>query len=144
MQGYVLSDGVNLTARLENLTKLYGTRVIISGETIQNLANPKKYSLRFLDMVIVKGRTAPVAIFELLEALLPQKMALRLQTQASYEQGVAYYRKQQFSQAQACFETMQAIDPNDLLAQIYLQRVTQAIEHGLPTEWDSVITLIDK
>jgi adenylate cyclase len=58
----VIGDAVNLGARLESLNKQYGTRIIISEATRQELK--QAYDLRPLGEVVVKGKTQPVAIFE--------------------------------------------------------------------------------
>ena len=59
----VIGDNVNLGARLESLNKEYGTRIIISDATRSRLRQP--YTTRPLGDVIVKGKTRPVAIYEL-------------------------------------------------------------------------------
>src|SRR5688500_2616752 len=61
----VIGDSVNLGARLESLNKEYGTRIIISEAT--RAALPDRYLLRPLGNVVVKGKTKPVAIFEVKE-----------------------------------------------------------------------------
>lgn len=58
----VIGDAVNLGSRLESLNKQYGTRIIISDATRERLSRP--YRLRPLGDVVVKGKTQPVAIFE--------------------------------------------------------------------------------
>jgi adenylate cyclase len=60
----VIGDAVNLGSRLESLNKQYGTRIIISDATRQQLNGA--YRLRPLGDVVVKGKSQPVAIFELL------------------------------------------------------------------------------
>ncbi len=60
----VIGDAVNLGSRLESLNKQYGTRIIISDATRQRLSRP--YRLRPLGDVVVKGKTQPVAIFEVI------------------------------------------------------------------------------
>ena len=60
----VIGDAVNLGSRLESLNKQYGTRIIISESTKEHLK--KKYMFKPLGDVIVKGKTKPVAIFELI------------------------------------------------------------------------------
>jgi adenylate cyclase len=62
----VIGDNVNLGARLESLNKDYKTRIIISEATRARLA--KSYELRPLGDVVVKGKTRPVAIFEVVSA----------------------------------------------------------------------------
>ena len=61
----VIGDAVNLGSRLESLNKQYGTRIIISEATRIQLKG--KYVLRPLGDVVVKGKTQPVAIFELVQ-----------------------------------------------------------------------------
>jgi adenylate cyclase len=59
----VIGDNVNLAARLESLNKDYKTRVIISDATRIRLTTP--YDTRALGEVVVKGKTRPVSIFEI-------------------------------------------------------------------------------
>lgn len=58
----VIGDAVNLGSRLESLNKTYGTRIIISDATRSQLSG--RYVFRPLGDVVVKGKTKPVAIFE--------------------------------------------------------------------------------
>jgi len=58
----VIGDAVNLGSRLESLNKEFGTRIIISDATRQRLKGD--YEFRPLGDVVVKGKTYPVAIFE--------------------------------------------------------------------------------
>ncbi len=58
----VIGDAVNLGARLESLNKDYGTRIIISEATRARLKG--RYDIHPLGDVIVKGKSTPVAIFE--------------------------------------------------------------------------------
>ncbi|HEX8030723.1 MAG TPA: adenylate/guanylate cyclase domain-containing protein, partial [Vicinamibacterales bacterium] len=58
----VIGDAVNLGARLESLNKEYGTRIIISQFTRDRLKG--QYDIHPLGDVVVKGKTLPVAIFE--------------------------------------------------------------------------------
>ena len=59
----VIGDNVNLGSRLESLNKEYGTRIIISDATRTRLS--REPALRPLGNVTVKGKTRPVAIFEI-------------------------------------------------------------------------------
>ena len=63
--GYTVhGDNVNLTARLEQLNKDYGTRIIISEQT-RVLIEPGEYKFRALGDVSVRGRQQPVTIYTL-------------------------------------------------------------------------------
>ena len=58
----VIGDAVNLGSRLESLNKEFGTRIIISDATLRRIGGA--YAVRPLGDVVVKGKTKPVAIFE--------------------------------------------------------------------------------
>jgi adenylate cyclase len=60
----VIGDNVNLGSRLESLNKEYRTRIIISEATRGRLA--RTYDTRPLGAVVVKGKTRPVDIFEVI------------------------------------------------------------------------------
>ncbi len=67
----VIGDNVNLGARVEGLTRKYNTDFIITGSTLDKIrgliAEGKLWRLkvRGLDMVVVKGKAEPVAIYEI-------------------------------------------------------------------------------
>ena len=59
----VYGDAVNLAARLEQLNKDYGTRVLISGATRELLNGA--YELAPVGEVVVRGKTVPVKLYRL-------------------------------------------------------------------------------
>jgi adenylate cyclase len=60
----VIGDAVNIASRLEGANKIYGSEIIIGPET-RRLAG-EAISVRELDEITVKGRTAGLKIYELL------------------------------------------------------------------------------
>ena len=71
----VIGDAVNLGSRLESLNKTYGTRIIISEATKAQLTG--QYDVRPLGDVVVKGKTRPVAIFQVVERTHPDAAGTR-------------------------------------------------------------------
>ena len=136
IQGDAYSDNVNLTARLEGLTKFYGVSMLISGQTLEHLSNPDQYQIRFLDQAIVKGRNEAIAVYEVLDAEIEEICNLKLQTQANFEQGIGCYRDRALTDAKACFERVLAVNPLDKTAELYLERVERLLEHGVPENWN--------
>jgi len=59
----VYGDAVNLAARLERLNKERGTRVLVSGSTVEQLSG--SYPLKSIGEVTVRGKASPVSVFEL-------------------------------------------------------------------------------
>jgi len=144
IQGDAFSDNVNLTARLEGLTKFYGVSMLISGQTLEHLSNPAQYQIRFLDRAIVKGRNEAIAVYEVLDAESEEICKLKLQTQPNFAQGVGCYRERAFTDAKVCFEQVLVVNPLDKTAKLYLERVEGLLEHGIPENWNEAWAFSDK
>ncbi|WP_112322496.1 AAA family ATPase [Oceanibium sediminis] len=80
MQCGVLGDAVNTASRIEGLTKLYRTPLLLSRTTVDALGAPDRFDLRPLGPAHVAGRKAPVDLFECLDALPEAQRANRLAT----------------------------------------------------------------
>ncbi len=144
IQGDAFSDNVNLTSRLEGLTKFYGVAMIISGQTLEHLSNPDRYQIRFLDRAIVKGRNEAISVYEVLDAEVEEVRSLKLKTQPDFDRGVQCYRDRDINDAKLCFEQVLAIHPADKTAKLYLERVESLIEQGIPDDWSEAWVFIDK
>ncbi|MFC1743995.1 adenylate/guanylate cyclase domain-containing protein [Candidatus Riflebacteria bacterium] len=64
LEGTVISDAVNLTSRIESLTKNYKCPIIVSGKVSEEIGENEKFIFRFLDEVKVKGKSKAVPLFE--------------------------------------------------------------------------------
>lgn len=144
MQGDAFSDNVNLTARLEGLTRFYGVSLVISEYAYNHLSDPTAYQVRFLDRVVVKGRTESIAIFELLDGLPPAERTLKQASQPLFEQGLVFYQGGEFAQARQQFEQVLMDNPADKPAALYLQRIDQLLQQGVPSDWDGIWQLAEK
>ncbi len=144
MEGDALSDTVNLTARLEGLTKFYGVALLISQPTLELLSHPEDYQMRFLDRAIVKGRNEPIGVYEILNAEPEAVRRLKLQTQETFEQGLDHYRRGALTEASHAFESVLTTNPSDKTAQLYLDRVRILQEQGIPDSWNGVWAFNEK
>lgn len=138
----VLGDNVNLGARLESLTKSYGVK-ILSSEASKALVPPELFLWRFIDYVRVKGREAPVQIYELVNLQEAASMLEQAQV-ASSEQATQLYQQGQFQQAYQAFKQHQGYWPHDELALLYQQRCQHYLAHPPAANWDGVFTHTNK
>jgi adenylate cyclase len=144
MQGDALSDIVNLTSRLEGLTKFYGVSMLISEQVLQKLNDPSQYEIRFLDRATVKGRSEPIFIYEVMDGESEEVKALKFQTRADFEAGLEHYYSQNFVDAKRYFEQVLAVNLADKTAKLYLERVNILLESGVPENWDGVWNFTQK
>lgn len=138
MQADALSDTVNLTARLEGLTKFYGVSMLISDSVVHDLVEPQRYQLRFLGEAVVKGRTEPIGIYEVVDVDDESDRALKRQTLEDFQKGVAAYCQGNFVTAKAYFETVLALHPQDQPAQRFLTQTQDCLDFGPPSDWTGV------
>jgi adenylate cyclase len=144
MQGDAFSDNVNLTARLEGLTKFYGVSLLISEQALSQLSHPETYQIRFLDRAIVKGRNEPISVYEILEAEAEEIRTLKLKTQPDFEQGIEHYCQANLAEARNQFEKVLDTNPADKTAKLYLERVNLLAERGVPANWNGMWTFSEK
>ncbi|EGJ31155.1 MULTISPECIES: ATP-binding protein [Moorena] len=139
MDTTVIADTVNLASRLESLTKIYGTEILISKPTLNYLDNRDSYHYRCLGRVKVKGKSQPVEIFEVYDANPENLIAFKSGTTPRFEEAVAYYVEEDFAQAQQIFEELLQINHQDRVVELYIERCAKARLFGV-SELDIVIT----
>ncbi len=137
MQSTVISDAVNLTARLESLTKDYGVSIIISQPTMQALSAPDKYKTRRLDHVHIKGKPEPLIVHEIFEGDSVEIVAKKTATRQTFENGMDLYQSRQFAEASVHFSNVLREYPKDKAAEIYLERAARYMVQGAPADWDN-------
>jgi hemerythrin len=125
MDSTVIGDAVNLTARLEEATKIYHSPLIISQNTLYDLADPDKYHIRFLDRIRVKGKSQPLSIFEVFDNDAPELRSSKEACQPLFDEAIAYYHLKDIPRATELLKKCVEIAPNDIPALIYLERCNE-------------------
>jgi adenylate cyclase len=138
----VIGDGVNLSSRLEGVTKEYGCDIIIS-EFTYNLCSDRLW-VRQLDKIRVKGKHQAVNIYELIS---DRSTPLHANTQEflhHYQAGRNAYILRDFTQAIARFKLAQVIEPTNQAVHIHLERAYKYQQIPPPKSWDGIWTIITK
>ncbi|MCB0154690.1 MAG: response regulator [Anaerolineae bacterium] len=144
MESTVISDAVNLSARLEGLTKIYGASILISENVLYDLHQVTQYHFRFLDKVQVKGKNEPISVFEIFDGDADEVLALKLSSRTDFEKGLLHYHSQEFGPAKDYFEKVLLLDPTDKAAHLYLKRISHFMSYGVPADWQGIELLIEK
>ncbi|MDP2689768.1 MAG: adenylate/guanylate cyclase domain-containing protein [Deltaproteobacteria bacterium] len=124
-----IGDTVNLASRLEGMNKLYGTAVIVSESTRE--AAGGSFEFRELDLVRVKGKEKPVAIYEL--------AGWKGQGEAPVEdfhEGLRLFRARDFVAAGKVFNRLAA--EGDGPSMLYAGRCAEYLTSPPPKGWDGV------
>lgn len=129
-----IGDNVNLASRLEGMNKLYGTEIIASENTVKMSSD--KFLFRELDLVRVKGKEQPAAIYELMDFL--PAVAGKAELAKLFSEALLMYKSRVFEDAKKKFAEILEKFPNDGPAKLYFQRCADYIASPPSPEWDGV------
>jgi adenylate cyclase len=136
----VMGDHVNLSSRTEGLTKVYGVEIILTEFTLAQVQS--EFAVRKLDLIRVKGKEQPVAIYQLLgvaaDAAHYDDLVYR------YEEALTEYQAGHWQEAGAQFERLAADYPADRPTRLFLQRCREFAAHAPDGAWEGVYTMTHK
>ncbi|SCA55707.1 Adenylate cyclase [Candidatus Terasakiella magnetica] len=138
----VIGDGVNLAARLESGAKQYGAHILISEFTFKQLKGT--YRTRAMDHVVVKGKTEPVGIYEVLDYHTEETFPNMVDGLAHFRDGIECYHKGAFDDGIEKFKKVLELNPKDKASEIYIERCEHLKETVNPDEWDGVWVMTSK
>jgi predicted ATPase/class 3 adenylate cyclase len=139
----VVGDPVNLAARIESLTRRFGSFLLISHETRDRLKNPEAFELRRIDRVRVKGKRNPIDLYEVLDAEPALRRDAKRQTRARFDEALSAYIDGRFDEAERLFRACVVSAPEDGAAE---QLAVRSREYRLkpPVGWDGVDGFTEK
>jgi len=136
MEPTVIGDAVNVTSRLEGLTKDYGRHLLV-GEAAADLVSDT-FRLQFVDRVTMKGKTKPLRVYSVVsrrDAAPDTQMTAYLE---AYELAHVSYSAGNVKEALPLFESCLQFSPDDALVRLYIQRCNTFLEHPSEAEWTGV------
>jgi adenylate cyclase len=139
----VLGDAVNLASRLEGVNKEYKTRTIISEFTLAAMLHPEKFIMRELDLIVVKGKTEPVKIFEVMQVKPGMDEKCR-QVSKMFGEALSLYRTQKWNEAEQMLLEILKVIPNDGPSNVFLERCAFFRENPPGAEWNGVNVMTHK
>ncbi|MCO4745539.1 MAG: hypothetical protein KC912_12175 [Proteobacteria bacterium] len=130
-----IGDAVNTASRIEGLSKVYGTEVLIGQATRELIGD--QFTVRVVDRVRMKGKAKPVRVYELL-AEGPVDAAKR-EWIAAYEAAFDAYQAREFGAARARFEALP-----DAASSVLAKRCAAYEEQSPGQDWDGTFQLLTK
>ena len=114
METTAISDAVNVASRLERLTRLYGARILVSGEVFADLPEELRAGAREFGPQAVRGKVLPVDCFELVqgesEGLREEKFAVH----DAFKVAIGEMRTRNWNEAARRFDAIGTDHPRDL------------------------------
>ena len=138
----IIGDGVNLASRLESACKTYKARILISEFTLKKLRGT--YRSREIDRIVVKGKTQPVAVHEVLEYHTEESFPNLMEVLGLFKHGLTQYRAGKWDGAIAAFKGASALNPNDVMPPLYIERCEHLKANPPEGEWDGIWVMTEK
>ncbi len=137
----MIGDGVNLAARLESACKQYNARILISDYTYKKLKGT--YRVRYIDDVVVKGKTEPVGVYEVLDYHNDITFPNLMDVVNHFNEGRKKYKEGDFKNSILSFQECLKANKEDALSNTYIDRCNQLIEEN-PSDWKGVWVMKSK
>ena len=135
-----IGDEVNVTSRLEGLTRLYGVPAIAGRRALA-----AGFSFLELDTVSVKGRTRPTKIYTFLEMLgvTESQQACLGQSHGAFLES---YRRQDWDTAERMINDCRNIGVHqlDICYSLFASRIKLLRQTSLPSDWDGTFAMTEK
>jgi len=127
---------------LQSACKIYSAHILISENTYANLRGT--YRIRNIDQVIVKGKSEPVGVYEVLDYHTSETFPHMMDVIGYFDAGMEHYRAGRFARAIERFE--QALDRHDRdkLTATYIDRCRFLLEHPPGDDWQGVWVMTEK
>ena len=138
----VIGDGVNLAARLESACKQYAARILISENTYKKLRGT--YRSREIDKVVVKGKTEPVGVYEVLDYHTDETFPHLMGVLNQFQSGLERYRAGAWDEAISAFQEGLGLNPDDKMSQIYIERCEHLKANPPGDDWSGVWVMTSK
>ncbi len=137
----MIGDGVNLAARLESACKQYNARILISDNTFKKLKGT--YRVRYIDDVVVKGKTEPIGVYEVLDYHNDKTFSNLMDVVNYFNEGRKNYKSGDFQKAIKSFNECLKGNKSDKLSQTYIERCNFLIK-DTPKDWNGVWVMQSK
>ncbi len=140
----VISDSVNTASRLEGLTKIFSSKIIISRATLENTEREMDLQSRYFGSLKVKGKEDVLQVYEVLDADGKKLLKTKNKILKPYTQALEDYYNKKFSKAAHGFMKVLKHLPDDYAAKMYFNNCADIIKNGMPQNWDGVEVMTEK
>ncbi|WP_334319604.1 adenylate/guanylate cyclase domain-containing protein [Termitidicoccus mucosus] len=147
----MMGDTVNLASRLEAVSRIYGVDTLVAGSTraeAERAGCPCVF--RLLDTVVVKGRSQPVDVFEVM-GLAEELPPMALECRGLFGEGLELYRRQDWDRAAALFMQASRLECTQTLiegqltpSRLFMQRCMWMKANPPPPDWNGIFTMETK
>ncbi|TGL45399.1 adenylate/guanylate cyclase domain-containing protein [Leptospira wolffii] len=127
MESTVISEAVHLASKLEALNKYYGSNILISEDSFDELKDSSRFVVRKLDRLKFKGKAEDLYIYEIGDFLSETEKDAFRKSKTNFERGVDLFHSARYLDSGEAFREALRIYPGDRAANSYLKRCTEQV-----------------
>ena len=131
MSGTVISNTVNMSSRLEGITKQYDNAMIISKDTLDRITDPERINTRYLGMIQVAGVNEVKALYEVLDCLDEKRFEFRNNNKNEFREAVRQFHLGNVAQSLELFKAIKADDSLDPAITKYIKYIEEILSNDL-------------
>ncbi|MDR0354108.1 MAG: CHASE2 domain-containing protein [Opitutaceae bacterium] len=147
----MMGDSVNLASRMEAASRVYGVDTLVADSTrAEAEASGCPCVFRLLDTMVVKGRSQPVDVFELM-GLAGELPPETLECRGLFGEGLALYRRQDWDRAATLFMQASRLERRRSLvngqltpSRLFMQRCMWMKANPPPPDWNGIFAMETK
>lgn len=140
----IISDTVNTAARIEGLSKHFGTSILLTQECMDSLTRPEEFDFRYLGQVQLKGKQKPIDLFECINGDPLELQQHKLENLATFDHAMDLYFKKEFAMAAVTFQQIYKKNPDDYPSKLFLNRSAHLITQEIEDNWKGVEIMTTK
>jgi len=125
MDSTVISDAVNLSSRIESISKHYGSPFLISEDIYEAIKDDKSLKVRYIDRITVKGKNIPVAIYEIYNSDPEPLIAKKDNSKEAYQKALDLFYERNFVESNKFVSNVLTEFPTDKPTLILIERIQQ-------------------
>lgn len=134
----IISDTVNTAARVEGLSKHYGTSILLTKECKDNLTDPEEFDFRYLGPVQVKGKQNSIDLYECINGDATTLLDHKLKTLSTFNEAMDLYFNKEFAMAAVTFQQIFKMNALDGTSKLFLNKSAGLITQELHDNWKGV------
>ena len=123
----IVSDAVNLAAKLEEINRLLGTTITFSKRTLNSLRTSYGINYRYIGSLVLEDKS-DVLVFEYLDAYKKDKREKLCASKVRFEEGVRFYVNGDYKKAKTVFESLLKDAKNDEVAYVYFNKCAEKLK----------------
>ena len=138
----IIGDHVNLTSRIEGLTKIYGCDILISEATFIELGS--QFICRVVDCVRVRGKEKSIKLFTVIGFSDDEAGDFNRKISRKSDAAFEKYLSMEFKEASDIYKEINTSLKEDKISDVFINRCAEYLREPPPSGWDGVYSAVEK